>query len=100
MTYGQEIKNARKKFTTLTQNDLAFRLGITQGLLSLYESDKQEPPQETKEILQRMLGVAPHYTSKKFNDQQQKVIAEFAKLIEAINSEKDIPKIEVKVIYN
>jgi len=97
-TYGQNIKNARKRHS-LTQKRLANQLGITQGLLSLYESDKQDPSQEVKEILQKAIGVKPQYTNLKYDDQQQKVISEFVKLIEAIDPNKGVPKIEVKVIY-
>tara|TARA_B100000029_G_scaffold45384_2_gene41880 strand:+ start:4935 stop:5237 length:303 start_codon:yes stop_codon:yes gene_type:complete len=97
-TYGQNIKNARKQHS-LTQKRLASQLGITQGLLSLYEGDKQDPPQEVKEVLQKAIGVKPQYTNLKYDDQQQKVISEFVKLIEAIDPNKGVPKIEVKVIY-
>lgn len=98
ISYGQEIKNARKN-KGLSQKQLAKTLEITQGLLSFYESDKQEPPMAIKNTLQNILGVKPQHTSKKHTDQQQKIIFEFVKLIEAIDPDKGIPKIEVTVIY-
>ena len=56
MNFGQKLTMARKSLG-ITQLDLAQKLGMTQGRLSLYERGKREPDVEAIRLLAEALGV-------------------------------------------
>lgn len=60
MTFGQRIKEARKK-AGLTQKELAIKIGAATGTIQQYELGKRQPRLEQLEAIASALGVSAGY---------------------------------------
>ena len=56
-SFAQRLYTARKN-KKMTQKQLADQLGVQQGQISLYETDKDEPPVVVKERIAELLDVS------------------------------------------
>lgn len=56
MTLGEKIKQARLK-AGLSQKNLGTRLGVTNSIISYYESDKRKPSTPRMETLCKVLKI-------------------------------------------
>lgn len=56
MTFGEKLKEARKK-KGISQQVLADRLNVSQQMIAQYENDKRQPKSETKQKIADALGI-------------------------------------------
>ncbi|WP_028552450.1 helix-turn-helix domain-containing protein [Paenibacillus sp. UNC451MF] len=60
MRYGQRIAKLRSK-GYMTQEELAYKVGITRSALSHYENNRREPDYETIQKIADIFGVSIDY---------------------------------------
>ena len=90
MTVGERIKGARKT-ASLTQDELAARLGVTQAVIGQYERGIRKPKMDTIQRIADALGIGiydlvPEYSGSllvgvpKNESEKQKIMDDFDKL--------------------
>ena len=57
MTLGQSIRHLRTIHLTITQQQFAYLIGISQSYMSQIESDKKIPTIETLQVIAGEIGV-------------------------------------------
>lgn len=60
MTFGEKLRNARKKMK-LTQKELASKIGAKHNSISNWENDQNKPDPDTIQTLCWVLNVTPNY---------------------------------------
>ena len=73
MTCGDRIKKARK-IKGITQNELAIKLGVTQGMIGQYEKNKRNPKIETINKIANALGVSDSYLRGETDNPETQII--------------------------
>ena len=87
---GKAIREARKQ-NALTQQELAKKIGVAQGTLSLWENGRHEPDEELKAKLQKVLG-ANFLSSNRDESESSSILSEW---LSRVRQEKNMTVAEL-----